>query len=43
MHVPLHAPEQQVPSSQTPELHCAAVVQPPPAATRGTQLPVALQ
>jgi hypothetical protein len=43
MHVPLHAPEQQVPSSQTPAVHCALTVHVPPAPVSATQLPAPLQ
>jgi hypothetical protein len=43
MHVPEHAPEQHVPSSQTPEAHCELVVHALPAPTSGTHLLEALQ
>jgi hypothetical protein len=43
MHVPLHAPEQHVPSSHTFERHSAFDVQVPPAATCPTHLPVPSQ
>jgi hypothetical protein len=43
MHVPLQAPEQHVPSSQTPDVHCALTEHVPPAPVSATQLPAPLQ
>jgi hypothetical protein len=43
MHEPPHAPAQQTPSSQTPEVHCAFDVQLAPGVVCGRQLPLLLQ
>jgi hypothetical protein len=43
MHVPLQAPLQHTPSSQTPLVHCWLDVHAPPAPVSVTQLPTPLQ
>jgi hypothetical protein len=43
MHVPLHAPAQQMPSSQTPDWHCAESAHAPPAATCEMHAPLGPQ